>query len=214
MRAPLPIVVAAVVVGLPLGGGGVIVASVTAMLAGATSTSAVPACASATASTATRLAAMIDAWIAATVPASPLAGIGPELVAAADPAGVDPRLLAAIAMQETRLGTLGPGPGVHNPFGLGPGLAFRDWASAIALAIGTLTAMHRNGASTIAQIGVHWAPVGAANDPAGLNDYWVGGVARAYAEMGGDPDGPVFGPTARVSAPRVRGCPAAGGTAA
>jgi hypothetical protein len=61
--------------------------------------------------------------------------------------------------------------------------------------------MHAGGATTIAEIGAHWAPIGAANDPAGLNANWVGGVAAAYAQLGGDPSGPVFGRAASGTSP-------------
>ena len=36
------------------------------------------------------------------------------------------------------------------------------------------------GLTTIEQIGAKYCPVGAANDPNGLNKYWVGGVSRFY----------------------------------
>lgn len=174
----------------PLAVGGIIVTALAVTLAGATRRSAAPAC---TAGPGADVAAGIDAWIAHEVPASPLVGIGRTMVAEAAGSGPDPRLLAAIALQETRLGTAGGGPAVDNPFGLGPGLAFPSWAAAIALAVATLDTMHADGARTIAEIAVHWAPVGAANDPTGLNANWVGGVSHAYAALGGDPAGPVFG---------------------
>ena len=36
------------------------------------------------------------------------------------------------------------------------------------------------GLNTIEEIGAKYCPVGAANDPNGLNKYWVGGVSRFY----------------------------------
>ena len=36
------------------------------------------------------------------------------------------------------------------------------------------------GLNTIEEIGAKYCPVGAANDPNGLNKYWVGGVTNVY----------------------------------
>ena len=68
-------------------------------------------------------------------------------------------------------------------------------------AVATLTQMHGTGAATIAELGAQWAPVGAANDPTGLNSGWVTGVAAAYASLGANPSTSVFAPAhARVAA--------------
>ena len=211
MRTPLrALAVLAVICGAPLVLGGIVLTTVTATLAAAQPRASSPTCTTAQprALAGSRAAWTIDRWIAAEVPTSPLVGLGPTLVAGVAGSDLDPRLLAAIAMQETRLGTLGGGPTVHNPFGLGPGLAFASWRSAIALAVHTLEVMRDGGAETIAEIAVHWAPIGAANDPANLNANWVGGVAAVYAQLGGDPSASVFGsPTAgapRPAGPRTR----------
>lgn len=39
------------------------------------------------------------------------------------------------------------------------------------------------GLTTIASIGARYAPIGANNDPNGLNHSWVGGVSREYKEL-------------------------------
>ncbi len=183
----------------PLAFGGIIVTALAVTLAGAPPSTGRSACAATAPNGSPSVQAdEIDAWIVREVPGSPMAGIGPAMVAEAAGTGLDPRLLAAIALQETRLGTAGGGPAVDNPLGLGPGLAFPSWAAAIALAVATLARMHAAGAQTIAEIAVHWAPVGATNDPTGLNANWVGGVSAAYAALGGDPAGPVFGHAAAV----------------
>jgi len=192
MRTAVAILaVAGTVMAAPLALGGIIVTALAVTLAGAHTPETAVACAGR--ASAQPAAGAIDAWIARTVPGSPLRGLGATMVAGVAGSGLDPRLLAAIALQETRLGTAGGGPAVDNPFGLGPGLAFPSWAAAIALAVRTLWSMHAAGAQTIAQLAVHWAPVGAANDPTGLNANWVGGVSAAYAALGGNPAGPVFG---------------------
>ena len=191
---------------IPVLCGGIVVIALAVTIAGALPGRTTAACATPLqASAGHGVAKAIDAWIAWRMPGSPLKGLGSAMVAGASGTGLDPRLLAAIALQETSLGTAGGGPAVYNPFGLGPGLAFPNWAAGIGLAVRTLSAMHAGGARTIAEIAVHWAPVGAANDPSGLNPNWVGGVSAAYAALGGNPDGPVFGRAAASTCGPVTG---------
>ncbi len=136
----------------------------------------------------------IDSWIVRTAPMSPLIGTGHAIVTIATPAGVDPRLIAAIALQETGLGMTGLGPSVHNPFGLGPGMVFSSWHGAITMAVSTIAAMAARGARTIPDIAQMWAPVGARNDPTNLNANWPRGVSAAFVALGGDPAAAVAGP--------------------
>jgi len=210
MRAVVAmLMVCGAVCGAPAIFGGIVMTAVAVTIVGAIPRSGTGTCADpAQAPSGAGLAAMIDAWIARRMPGSPLTGLGDAMVAGASGSGLDPRLLAAIALQETSLGTAGDGPAVHNPFGLGPGLAFPSWDAAIGLAVRTLVAMHAAGAQTIAGIAVHWAPLGATNDPTGLNANWVGGVSAAYAALGGNPGGPVFGRAAQ------RACRSVGGRGA
>ncbi len=207
MRGALAIVAACAVVCItPVLCGGIVATALAVTIVGALPGRTTDACSTPLhASSGNGVAATIDAWIARRMPGSPLEGLGTAMVTGAAGSGLDPRLLAAIALQETSLGTAGGGPAVHNPFGLGPGLAFANWSAGIGLAVRTLAAMHAAGARTIAEIAVHWAPVGAANDPSGLNTNWVGGVSAAYAALGGNPDGPVFGRAAASTCGPVTG---------
>lgn len=135
-----------------------------------------------------RMAADIDAWIARRQPDSPLRGHGAVFVQAGRANGMDPRLLVAIAAQESALGTAGSGRGINNPFGWGPAIPFESWSSAITTVAGGLARGYlAEGRDTIAAIQGKWAPVGASNDPGGLNGGWAAGVARLYADLGGDP---------------------------
>jgi hypothetical protein len=119
---------------------------------------------------------------------SPLAGEGATFVAEGLAAGVDPRALVAIAAHETMLETYVPAQSIRNPFGLGPGMAFASESDAIALAARTLAGHYLpEGRDTLATIGAKWAPLGAANDPSGLNASWTAGVGAYYAALGGDP---------------------------
>ncbi|MBM3665793.1 MAG: hypothetical protein FJW92_08380, partial [Actinobacteria bacterium] len=105
----------------------------------------------------------IDAQLAAS--GSPLAGQGSTFVREGMANDIDPRVLVAIAAQETMLMTYGPAQQINNPFGLGPGIQFATPAEAIAMAASTLNRYFADGLVTLPQIGGRWAPPGASNDP-------------------------------------------------
>ncbi len=137
-------------------------------------------------------AARLDAWMAQRVPNSPLIGHGADFVQAGVQNGVDPRFLVAVAAQESGLGTAGSGANINNPFGWGPAKPFASWTESIqTVAAGLAKGYLGEGRDTIAAIQAKWAPVGAANDPGGLNSNWTAGVSKLYAEMGGSPAGTV-----------------------
>jgi hypothetical protein len=119
---------------------------------------------------------------------SPMAGQGRTIVSAATAVGLDPRAIVAIAAHETLLETYGPAAEIRNPFGLGPGWVFDDEQQAIRKAVEVLDRYYlAEGRDSAATIGPKWAPVGADNDPRGLNNHWVAGVSAYYAALGGDP---------------------------
>jgi hypothetical protein len=136
-------------------------------------------------------AAGIDAMLARA--SSPLAGEGATFVSESLAAGVDPRALVAIAAHETMLETYGPSQATRNAFGLGPGIAFASERDAIARAARTLAELYLpEGRTTLETIGSKWAPIGAANDPGGLNRDWTRGVGTYFAALGGNPGLPVL----------------------
>ncbi len=150
-------------------------------------------------------AAGIDAMLARA--GSPLAGEGATFVSEGASAGIDPRALVAIAAHETMLETYVPSQAIHNPFGLGPGIAFATDAAAIARAASTLGAYYLpEGRVTLDAIGAKWAPIGVANDPDGLNANWTGGVGAYYSALGGDPGRPVLA-AAQDEVPSCLGAP-------
>lgn len=150
-------------------------------------------------------AAGIDAVLARA--ASPLAGEGATFVSEGVAAGIDPRALVAIAAHETILETYLPSQAIHNPFGLGPGMAFASDADAIARAARTLGSYYLpEGRITLGTIGAKWAPIGVSNDPAGLNQNWTTGVGTYYAALGGDPARPILTGT-QASVPACLGAP-------
>lgn len=184
-----------------------------ATLAGAALAAALPATAPAQTGVASAMtcvaqtdAAGIDAMLARA--GSPLAGEGATFVSEGTAAGIDPRALVAIAAHETILETYVPSQSIHNPFGLGPGIAFASDADAIARAAQTLGSYYvPEGRTTLAAIGSKWAPLGVANDPAGLNENWTAGVGAYFAALGGDPDLPVT-TGAQAAVPSCLGAPA------
>ncbi len=131
----------------------------------------------------------------------PLAGEAPTFVAAGQAVGLDPRALVAIAAHETLLETYPPAQLIHNPFGLGPGWTFHSERDAIVTAARTLRDGYLSqGLVLIPSIGAKWAPLGALNDPGGLNQNWDSGVSTYYTALGGDPSRPLL-LTAQQSSP-------------
>lgn len=153
------------------------------------------------------LATTIDNYLASK--SSPLTGQGATFVAASRTVGLDPRLLVAVAGAETAFGTYGPSQRINNPFGMGPGIHYASWADAIRGAARNLggSLYLGDGRVTIPAIHQRWAPIGASNDPGGLNGGWSTNVGHYYRELGGDPSGPVF--TSALGVPTPTSAPAA-----
>lgn len=118
---------------------------------------------------------------------SPWADQVPAIMRAANRNRVDPRLLVAIAGAESAYGKVVPS-GSFNPFGIGPGRRYSSWEEGFNAAA-TLLRKHYigEGRKGLAEIGKKWAPVGAANDPTGLNSNWYRNTSTIYTSLGGDP---------------------------
>jgi hypothetical protein len=105
---------------------------------------------------------------------------------------LDFRLPVAISGGETSFGTSGPGPAVHNAWGYfdpktGTNMAFPDWPAGIRRICNALASNYvALGFDTIERIGGKWCPVGADNDPHGINANWIPVVTGFYVELGGD----------------------------
>jgi D-alanyl-D-alanine carboxypeptidase/Mannosyl-glycoprotein endo-beta-N-acetylglucosaminidase len=122
-----------------------------------------------------------------------LAGKEDVFQAAANKHGVDAALLMAIAQHETGRGTSAAVNDKNNPGGMMD--AATDWAEIKKFASldEGIDAMAANlkekyidqGLTTIEQIQKKYAPVGATNDPRGLNKDWVSGVSKFYEEAKG-----------------------------
>lgn len=151
------------------------------------------------------MARQIDEWIARKNPDSPLQGYGAVFVREGLANGIDPRALAAIARAESSLGSDPGARAIHNAFGWGPHRPFASWEENIAtVAAGLKAGYIDEGLTTLAQIQAKYAPLGAANDPGGLNSNWLTNTTLLYGELGGNPLGSV------AVAPAAPGLPPAG----
>lgn len=141
---------------------------------------------------ATVTGARLDAWMARKNPGAPLVGLGDVFVREGLANGIDPRALVAIARAESALGSDPGARARNNAFGWGPHMTFASFAENIAtVARGLRRGYLDEGLVTLAEIQRRYAPVGAGNDPTGLNSNWLRNTTALYAELGGDPAGSV-----------------------
>jgi hypothetical protein len=133
-------------------------------------------------------AAALDAYLASK--GSPMTGQGAAFVASGGQWQVDPRLVVAIAGAESSFGQITCAP--FNAWGWGcPNgpYEFTSWADGFDTVMkGLRTNYLSEGRTSVALIHQKYAPVGAANDPTGLNNHWTINVSRFMVEMGGDPN--------------------------
>jgi hypothetical protein len=165
------------------------------LLSAAASKTATPATTTAPATagaSSTVTGAQLDAWMAKKNPGSPLVGLGDVFVREGQANGIDPRALVSIARAESSLGSDPGARARNNAFGWGPHQTFASWEDNIATVARGLKAGYLDeGKVTLAQIQAKYCPVGAANDPTGLNSNWLRNTTALYAELGGDPNGSV-----------------------
>ncbi|MFD2330091.1 glucosaminidase domain-containing protein [Cohnella sp. GCM10020058] len=118
-----------------------------------------------------------------------LKGTGDLFQAAAKKYGIDARLLTAIAMHETGNGTSSAAKNKYNVGGMmgrNGLMSFDSLAAGIdAMASNLKRLYYDQGLTTIEQIQRKYAPVGAANDPTGLNKNWISGVSKYLSMLGG-----------------------------
>ena len=130
------------------------------------------------------------------------AGLQPyagAFVAAGQKYGVDPKALAAISMHETANGTSSAFRNKNNAMGISDNSGPVDTGTvensidrmARLLAAGQKGEGPYAGKSTIGEIAGTYAPVGASNDPRGLNGDWASGVSANIKRLGGNPAAPI-----------------------
>ncbi len=132
-------------------------------------------------------AQLLDAYLASKQ--SPMAGQGAAFMASAARWRLDPRLLVAIAGAESSFGQHTCGP--HNAWGWAcpnDPADFATWADGIDTVSEGLRRYYLDeGRTSVSLIQQKYCPVGAANDPTGLNSHWTGNVTKFLVELGGNP---------------------------
>lgn len=107
----------------------------------------------------------------------------------AEKQGIDPVLFAAISLHESAWGKSNAVTTKNNPGGLmtATGLmvfpTLDDGLEAMGLTLHNRILI--DGKITIEDLGAVYAPIGASNDPSGLNMYWVPTVKEIVAKLGG-----------------------------
>ncbi len=132
-------------------------------------------------------AAGIDAYLASK--GSPMTGQGAAFMQSAMRWRVDPRLLVAIAGAESSFGQVTCGP--NNAWGWAcpnDPADFATWAAGIDTVTSGLRRYYLDeGRTSVSLIQQKYCPVGAANDPTGLNSHWAANVTKFLLEQGGNP---------------------------
>jgi hypothetical protein len=118
---------------------------------------------------------------------SPLAKHADDIVRSGKKHDVDPRLIVAIAGQESSFGKNNFEP--YNAWGWMSGEDFSSWEQSIDRVARGLDELYvGQGLTSLSKIQQKWAPVGAGNDPTNLNSHWTTGVTKFYRELGGNPN--------------------------
>ncbi|WP_242637835.1 MULTISPECIES: glucosaminidase domain-containing protein [Bacillaceae] len=113
-----------------------------------------------------------------------LKGMGDVFVRAGQLFNVDSTLLSAIAIHETGNGKSSAANVKNNIAGMMGVNGLKSYASVEDSIMDMARNIGKNylgkGLSNIAEIGAKYAPVGAGNDPTGLNNHWVKGVTKFF----------------------------------
>jgi hypothetical protein len=100
---------------------------------------------------------------------------------------INPAFLAAVSMHETGNGASNAARFKNNVAGMMGKNGLKSYASVEESIFDMARNLRNNymdeGKSTIAAIGAKYAPIGAANDPTGLNNHWVKGVQNYLDKM-------------------------------
>jgi hypothetical protein len=111
-----------------------------------------------------------------------LTGMGEVFIQAGKKYNIDPALLTAIAQHETGNGKSRAAIEKNNIAGMMGKNGLRSYGSVEESIMDMARNLSKNylgeGLDTISKIGAKYAPIGAGNDPTGLNNYWVRGVTK------------------------------------
>jgi len=116
-----------------------------------------------------------------------LSGTATHFIDAGKKYDIHPGLLSAIAIHETGNGSSKAVNEKNNVAGMMGKNGLRSYASVEDSIFDMARNLRQNylnqGKDTIVKIGAKYAPVGAANDPTGLNNHWTQGVNRHYNSL-------------------------------
>ncbi|WP_404335946.1 glucosaminidase domain-containing protein [Planococcus rifietoensis] len=116
-----------------------------------------------------------------------LSGSAVHFIEAGKKYDIDPNLLSAIAVHETGNGSSRAANEKNNIAGMMGKNGLRSYESVADSIYDMARNLRQNylnqGKESIAQIGAKYAPVGAANDPTGLNNHWTQGVSKFYTQL-------------------------------
>ncbi|MFD1707551.1 peptidoglycan DD-metalloendopeptidase family protein [Siminovitchia sediminis] len=135
----------------------------------------------------------IGKWDTVFKGAGKLAGSQETIISLSGEKGIDPVLFAAVALHETGFGTSNAVVNKNNPGGLmdpKTGSSRLYHFSTLEEGLGAMAKtlynrIIRDGLNTIDKLGNVYAPIGAANDPTGLNKHWVPNVTTIATKLGG-----------------------------
>jgi hypothetical protein len=116
-----------------------------------------------------------------------LKGIGEVFVKAGQSYNIDPSLLAAIAQHETGNGKSRAAIEKNNIAGMMGPSGLKSYQTVEESIMDMARNLSKNyvgkGLTSISSIGAKYAPIGVANDPTGLNNYWVSGVTKNFDRL-------------------------------
>lgn len=131
----------------------------------------------------------VSSWNQSFIRAGVLNSQGPTIIALAKEHSIDPVLFAAIAFHESAYGKSNAILSKNNPGGLmGKNglMKFSTLHDGLESMARTLhNRIIKDGLTTIDKLGSVYAPVGASNDPTGLNNHWVPNISKIVSNLGG-----------------------------
>ncbi|MEH7107180.1 glucosaminidase domain-containing protein [Bacillus sp. JJ1764] len=116
-----------------------------------------------------------------------LSGMGEVFVQAGRQYNLNPALLAAIAQHESGNGSSRASHVKNNIAGMMGSNGLKSYGSIGESIMDMARNLSKNylgkGLNSISEIGAKYAPIGATNDPTGLNNNWVKGVTRFFNKL-------------------------------
>ncbi|MEH7076573.1 glucosaminidase domain-containing protein [Neobacillus drentensis] len=116
-----------------------------------------------------------------------LKGMGEAFVKAGQKYNVNPALLTAIAQHETGNGTSKAAYIKNNVAGMMGKNGLKSYSSIEESIMDMARNLSKNyigiGLTSISKIAGKYAPIGAGNDPIGLNNHWVNGVSKFFDQL-------------------------------